>query len=67
MTLKTDSLQRKISLDTPFLSLFTLNWELILYVTFFVIAIITRFYIWHAGDEPRRKLAYPLLLESLRR
>jgi len=44
MTLKTDSFQRKLSLDTPFLSLFTLNWELILYVTFFVIAIVTRFY-----------------------
>jgi uncharacterized protein (TIGR03663 family) len=44
MTLKTDTLPRKISLDTPFLALFTLNWELILYFTFFVIAIITRFY-----------------------
>jgi uncharacterized protein (TIGR03663 family) len=44
MTIKTDSLQRKFSLDTPFLSLFTLNWELILYVTFFVIAVFTRFY-----------------------
>ncbi|MEW5958315.1 MAG: flippase activity-associated protein Agl23 [Chloroflexota bacterium] len=44
MTIKTDTLQHKFSLDTPLLSLFTLNWELILYVTFFVIAVFTRFY-----------------------
>ncbi|MCL4300727.1 MAG: TIGR03663 family protein [Anaerolineae bacterium] len=44
MTVKTDSLQRKFSLDTPVLSLFILNWELILYVTFFIIAVMTRFY-----------------------
>lgn len=44
MTIKTDSLPKKFGLDTPFLSLFTLNWELILYITFFIIAVITRFY-----------------------
>lgn len=44
MTIKADTFQRKLSLDTPFLSLFTLNWELILYFTFFVIAVFTRFY-----------------------
>lgn len=44
MTIKTDSLQRKFSLDTPLLSLFTLNWELILYAAFFIIAVVTRFY-----------------------
>ncbi|MBE7469117.1 MAG: TIGR03663 family protein [Anaerolineales bacterium] len=44
MTIKTDSLQKKLSLDTPFLSLFTLNWELTLYIIFFIIAVITRFY-----------------------
>jgi uncharacterized protein (TIGR03663 family) len=44
MTIKTDSLQRRFSLDTPFLSLFTLNWELVLYATFFMLAVFTRFY-----------------------
>jgi uncharacterized protein (TIGR03663 family) len=44
MTIKTDTIQRKFSLDTPVLSLFTLNWELALYVTFFLLAVVTRFY-----------------------
>lgn len=44
MTIKTDSIQRKFTLDTPFLSLFTLNWELALYTAFFIIAVFTRFY-----------------------
>jgi uncharacterized protein (TIGR03663 family) len=49
MSVKTDTFQGKLSLDTPFLSLFTLNWELVLYLTFFVAAVFTRFYM--LGDR----------------
>jgi uncharacterized protein (TIGR03663 family) len=49
MSVKTDTFQGKLSLDTPFLSHFTLNWELVLYLTFFVAAVFTRFYM--LGDR----------------
>ncbi len=44
MAVKSESLQRKVSLDTPLSTLFVLNWEIALYVALFVIAVITRFY-----------------------
>ncbi len=44
MTVRTDTFRQKVTLDTPILSLFTLNWELVLYIILFVVAIFTRFY-----------------------
>ena len=44
MTVKSDILPKKSSLDIPVLSLLTLNWELVLYATLFTLAIVTRFY-----------------------
>ena len=44
MTTKSASLERKINLDTPLISLFTLNWEILLYTAIFVVALFTHFY-----------------------
>ncbi len=44
MTTQTNSLSKKLSLDTPILSFIVINWEIVLYATFFIIAIFTRFY-----------------------
>ncbi len=44
MTAKSDPLSKKLSLDTPVLSLFTLNWEILFYLILFTAAVITRFY-----------------------
>lgn len=44
MTVKSETLQRKISLDTPLAALFALNWEIALYIAFFIVAVVTRFY-----------------------
>ena len=44
MTVQSDSLARKINLDTPLLTLYSLNWEILLYAAIFVVALITRFY-----------------------
>ncbi len=44
MTAKSDSLQKKITLDTPLSSLVVVNWEMVLYATLFIIAVVTRFY-----------------------
>ncbi|HMQ53994.1 MAG TPA: TIGR03663 family protein [Anaerolineae bacterium] len=44
MTVKESSFPRKVSFDTPITTLFALNWEMVLYTTFFVIAVFTRFY-----------------------
>lgn len=44
MTVKSNVIQRKTSLDTPVLGLFTLNWELVLYAAFFAVAVFSRFY-----------------------
>jgi uncharacterized protein (TIGR03663 family) len=44
MTIKESSFPRKVSFETPIITLFSLNWELVLYATFFVIAVFTRFY-----------------------
>ena len=44
MTAKSDTLQRKISLDTPLTALFAINWEIVLYIAIFMVAIVTRFY-----------------------
>ena len=44
MTVKSDSLQKKVSLDTPLFGLLTVNWEMVLYATFIVLAVVTRFY-----------------------
>ncbi len=44
MTVKSDSLNRKFSLDTPISQLFTLNWEILLYAAIFIVALMTRYY-----------------------
>ena len=44
MTVKSESLPKKVGLDTPVSSLFTLNWEIALYVIIFGLALLTRFY-----------------------
>lgn len=44
MTVKSDYLQQKSGLDTPVLTIFALNWEIVLYATLFVLAVFTRFY-----------------------
>ncbi len=44
MTVQSKTLNRKFNLDTPVSKLITLNWELILYGTLLVLAIVTRFY-----------------------
>jgi len=44
MTAKRESLNQKTGLDTPLFSLFTLNWELALYIILFLLAVATRFY-----------------------
>ncbi len=44
MTVKSEATPQKITLDTPILSLFTLNWELILYAGLFLLAVVSRFY-----------------------
>ena len=49
MTVKSSSVQRKITLDTPITSLVVLNWEIILYATVFILALFTRFYM--LGDR----------------
>jgi uncharacterized protein (TIGR03663 family) len=45
LTVKSETTPPKVTLDTPILTLFTLNWELILYGAIFLLAIFTRFYI----------------------
>ena len=44
MTVKTEQMPRKITLDTPVFTFLTLNWEIILYAILFVLAVFTRFY-----------------------
>ncbi len=44
MTAKSESLPKRISLDTPITHLFALNWEIALYAAMFVVAVVTRFY-----------------------
>ncbi len=44
MTVKSDTLEKKFNLDTPLTALFTLNWEILLYATIFVVAVVTHFY-----------------------
>ena len=43
MTVTTD-IKKKIGLNTPILSTFTLNWELTLYAILFVLAVVSRLY-----------------------
>lgn len=45
MTVKSDAVQKKFSLDTPIFSALVLNWELVLYGVILIAAIFTRFYI----------------------
>jgi uncharacterized protein (TIGR03663 family) len=49
LTIKSESVVRRVSLDTPLTTLFILNWELVLYTTFFVIAVFTHLY--HLGTR----------------
>jgi uncharacterized protein (TIGR03663 family) len=44
LTVKSDSLHKKNALETPLSTLFTLNWELVLYSVILVLALTTRFY-----------------------
>ena len=44
MTIKSESLERKFSLDMPITRLFVLNWEMLLYMAIFSVAVFTRFY-----------------------
>ena len=44
MTVRSNTIRQKTSLDTPITSLFVLNWEIVLYVTLFILALVTRFY-----------------------
>lgn len=44
MTVQSSSLNKKFNLDTPVTQLITLNWEIILYIAIFIVAIATRFY-----------------------
>ena len=44
MTAKSDSLERRITLDTPISTILTVNWEMVLYATIFLVALITRFH-----------------------
>jgi len=44
LTAKSDTLERKINLDTPLTALFAVNWEIVLYVAIFVVALVTRYY-----------------------
>jgi uncharacterized protein (TIGR03663 family) len=44
LTVQNDMLERKSGLDAPLLKNFNLNWEIVLYAIFFMIAVITRFY-----------------------
>ena len=44
MAVKGDTIQTKTGLSTPVLSIFTLNWEIVLYAALFIIAFFTRFY-----------------------
>ncbi|MBN1219786.1 MAG: TIGR03663 family protein [Anaerolineae bacterium] len=45
MTVQNQTLKNNKGLDTPILATFTLNWEIVLYVGFFLIAIFTHFYL----------------------
>jgi uncharacterized protein (TIGR03663 family) len=44
LTVKSNTLEKRINLDTPLTMLFSLNWEILLYAAIFVVAVITRFY-----------------------
>ncbi|RME99104.1 MAG: TIGR03663 family protein, partial [Chloroflexi bacterium] len=44
MTVQSESVQKKFSLDTPVSALFSLNWELVLYGVILALAIATRLY-----------------------
>lgn len=44
MTVKSESFDRKINLETPLTALLSLNWEMVFYIAIFVAAIATRFY-----------------------
>ena len=44
MTVKTDTAAKRVGLDTPLSTLFTLNWELVLYSVILILAVVTRFY-----------------------
>ena len=44
MTVKSESLPKKVGLHIPVSSLFTLNWEIALYAILFGLALLTRFY-----------------------
>jgi uncharacterized protein (TIGR03663 family) len=50
LTVKSESLKQKVTLDTPIIALLQgVNWEVALYVAFFALAIFTRFY--NLGDR----------------
>lgn len=44
MTVKSDTLPRKFSLDAPLTAIFAINWEIALYAVMFAAAIFTRFH-----------------------
>ena len=44
LTAKNDTLRKGVTLDTPLSSLLVVNWEMVLYATLFIIALVTRFY-----------------------
>lgn len=47
MAVKQETLKQKLTLDTPVFSLIALNWEQVLYIAIFAVAVFTRFY--HLG------------------
>ncbi len=49
MTIQTESIKKKTILDMPILANLTLNWEFVLYLTFFVLAVASRLY--NMGDR----------------
>jgi uncharacterized protein (TIGR03663 family) len=44
LTVQNDTIKTQSDLDTPLLKNVSINWEIVLYVIFFIIAVITRFY-----------------------
>ena len=44
MTVKSDTIQKKVNLETPLTAILTINWEVVAYAAIFLVALITRFY-----------------------
>ena len=44
MAVQSEPLRKNIGLNTPVLNYLTLNWEMVFYLTLFVLAVLTRFY-----------------------